>query len=92
MVEAGALDYKHYRTELGEHTSVQISPIKPSDDPAVNAVRTGDNAYYWYVYPNLMLNLYQGVMDTNLVLPLGPDRCRVIFDFYFADVDGPSRR
>ena len=23
-------------------------------------------------------------MDTNLVLPLGPDRCRVVFDFYFA--------
>jgi choline monooxygenase len=23
-------------------------------------------------------------MDTNLVLPLGPDRCRVIFDYYFA--------
>ena len=28
-------------------------------------------------------------MDTNLVLPLGPDRCRVIFDFYFADTEGP---
>ena len=34
-----------------------------------------------------MLNVYQGVMDTNLVLPLGPDRCRVVFDFYFANTD-----
>jgi choline monooxygenase len=25
-------------------------------------------------------------MDTNLVLPLGPDRTEVIFDFWFADV------
>jgi choline monooxygenase len=33
-----------------------------------------------------MLNIYQGVMDTNLVLPLGPDKCRVIFNFFFADV------
>ena len=32
-----------------------------------------------------MPNLYQGVMDTNLVLPLGLDRCRVVFDFWFAD-------
>jgi choline monooxygenase len=24
------------------------------------------------------------VLDTNLVLPLGADRCRVVFDFYFA--------
>jgi choline monooxygenase len=24
-------------------------------------------------------------MDTNLVLPLGPDKCLVLFDFFFAD-------
>lgn len=81
---AGALDYSQYRTELFKHSSVQISPLKPGGDPALAQVRGGDNAYYWWVFPNFMLNLYQGVMDTNLVLPVGPDRCRVIFDFYFA--------
>jgi choline monooxygenase len=25
-------------------------------------------------------------MDTNLVLPLGVNRCAVIFDYYFADI------
>jgi choline monooxygenase len=30
-------------------------------------------------------------MDTNLVLPLGPNKCRVIFDFFFADVS-PERK
>jgi choline monooxygenase len=39
-----------------------------------------------------MINLYQGVMDTNLVLPLGPDRCRVLFDFYFENVEGAAAR
>ena len=38
---AGALDYAHYRTEIAGNTSVQISPIKPSSDPAIAAVRTG---------------------------------------------------
>jgi choline monooxygenase len=85
---AGALDYAHYRVENFAWSSVQSSPIKPSDDPTVNKVRTGDHAYYWWIFPNLMINLYQGVMDTNLVLPLGPDRCRVVFDFYFAQIDG----
>lgn len=33
-----------------------------------------------------MINLYRGYMDTNLVLPEGVDRCKVIFDFYFNDV------
>jgi choline monooxygenase len=89
---AGALDYAHYRTENFANASVQTSPLKPADDATVGKVRTGSHAYYWWIFPNLMINLYQGVMDTNLVLPLGPDRCRVIFDFYFAETDGEENQ
>src|SRR5262245_50375604 len=64
---AGALDYSQYRTEIFRSGSVQISPIKPSEDPSISRVRTGDKAYYWWIFPNLMLNVYAGVMDTNLV-------------------------
>jgi choline monooxygenase len=85
---AGIVDYTHYRTEIHANTSVQISPLKSSAASGVGAVRTGDCAQYWWVFPNVMLNLYQGVMDTNIVLPLGPDRCRVVFDFWFADTEG----
>jgi choline monooxygenase len=85
---AGALDYSRYRTEIAGETSVQISPLRPADSDAGNApvrdVRSGEAAYYWWIFPNFMMNVYQGVMDTNLVLPAGPDACRVIFDFYFA--------
>jgi len=82
---AGVLDYSKYRTELFEHCNAQISPLKPAAGLAAAAVRTGDVAMYWWVFPNFMANLYAGVMDTNLVLPLGPDRCQVVFDFYFAE-------
>jgi choline monooxygenase len=86
---AGVLDYSQYRTEVFAYTSVQSSPIAANDPESdVARVRGGATPYYWWVYPNFMLNLYQGVMDTNLVLPLGPERCRVIFDFYFADTEG----
>jgi len=88
---AGVLDCAQYRTEIAGNTSVQISPLKPADaasNSETGKVRTGANAYYWWVFPNLMINIYEGVMDTNLVLPLGPDRCRVIFDFYFARTEG----
>lgn len=81
---AGVVDYAEYRTETFAATSVQLSPLKPVD-AVEGVVRTGTAAHYWWVYPNFMVNLYSGVMDTNLVLPLGPDRCRVVFDFYFAD-------
>jgi choline monooxygenase len=89
---AGVIDYSQYRTEIAGNTSVQIGPLKPPErsDAAVGQVRTGEAAYYWWVFPNFMMNIYAGVMDTNLVLPLGPERCRVLFDFYFADTDGPE--
>jgi choline monooxygenase len=85
---AGVLDYSQYRVETFARTSVQTSPLVPGGSAA--SVRSGDVAMYWWVYPNFMLNLYEGVMDTNLVLPIAPNRCRVVFDFYFARTEGPD--
>jgi choline monooxygenase len=93
---AGVLDYSQYHTEIAGNTSVQTSPLRPPDADAAAAatskVRQGTTTYYWWVFPNFMLNFYQGYMDTNLVLPLGPDRCRVIFDFYFAHTGRDAER
>src|SRR5579871_1972812 len=81
------LDYAEYTIETGERFCLQSSPITASDEDAqVSATRTGDRAYYYWIYPNFMINLYQGVMDTNLVIPMGVDKTKVIFDFYFTDV------
>jgi choline monooxygenase len=49
------------------------------------SVRQGQALYYW-LYPNFMLNWYEGYLDTNLVLPLGIDKMKVVFEFYFDDV------
>jgi choline monooxygenase len=38
-----------------------------------------------------MINCYEGYMDTNLVIPIDVDHCRVIFDFYFSDVSEARR-
>jgi len=82
---AGVIDYSQYRSEVFPACSVQLGPLRPPDpnDP-VSRVRTGTQAQYWWIYPNLMINLTDGVMDTNRVVPLGVDRCRVVFDFFFA--------
>lgn len=81
------LDYAHYTIENGERYCLQSSPMVVSEEHAeVSATRTGDRAWYFWLYPNFMINVYEGVMDTNLVLPMGPDKCRVIFDFFFSDV------
>jgi choline monooxygenase len=60
-------------------------------EAATGAVRRGEWAFYYWVHPNFMINWYEGVMDTNLVLPVAVDRTEVIFDFYFADVSDAAR-
>ena len=90
---AGVLDYTEYRTEIAGLTSVQSSPLRGSNpEEKIGRVRMGERAYYWWIFPNFMINIYEGVMDTNLVMPAGPDEWRVIFDFYFADAEAPGRR
>jgi choline monooxygenase len=85
------LDYPNYMIDNGERFCLQWSPLTASEDRATSAVREGDRARYYWIYPNFMINSYRGVMDTNLVLPLGIDRMEVIFDFYFDDVSDAAR-
>jgi choline monooxygenase len=88
------LDYSNYTIETGERSCVQSSPIAADKgDPKTAAVRAGKRAYYYWIYPNLMINVYEDVMDTNLVIPRGVDKTEVVFDYYFADVsDQASER
>ena len=81
-----------YSIETGERHCVQSSPLAATAvDTDTAAVRTGNAAFYFWVYPNFMINWYEGVMDTNLVVARGTDRTEVVFDYYFADVTGASR-
>lgn len=85
------LDFKRYAIENGAHHCLQSCPLVQGDVAGFSAVRGGDRALYYWLYPNFMINLYEGMMDTNLVLPLGIDRTEVVFDFWFADVSDAAR-
>lgn len=86
------LDYSQYRIENGERFCLQWSPmVVEGAEAQTGEVRKGDRALYYWIYPNFMINWYEGVMDTNLVLPCGVDRTEVIFDFYFPEVSGEAR-
>ncbi|MCE5233931.1 MAG: SRPBCC family protein [Mizugakiibacter sp.] len=81
------LDYRAYDTELFPWHSLQSSPLRNSAD------LYGDGrAYYYFVYPNVMLNIMPGRLQTNRILPLGPERCRVEFDYYYAQDDAAQAR
>jgi choline monooxygenase len=86
------LDYSNYTIENGERFCLQSSPLVDSNqDDEVGAVRMGRRALYYWLYPNFMMNYYDGVLDTNLVRPLDIDHTEVIFDFYFADISESAR-
>ncbi|MEW6277181.1 MAG: SRPBCC family protein [Candidatus Eremiobacterota bacterium] len=72
---AANLDLEGYRTEV--HGEVSLQCCGGGRDE-----RVGREATYAFVYPNLMLNRYGPWLDTNLVLPLSPTRCRTVFDYY----------
>jgi choline monooxygenase len=95
------LDYAEYKIENGPHFVLQSSPIVGSGGSKktnasdihrrTQAVRQGERASYYWIYPNFMINWYAGAMDTNLVIPRAVDKTDVIFDFYFADVSRRAR-
>ncbi len=69
------LDTNSYATALARWSSLQSSPI--AADP-------GQRALYYWLWPNTMLNLLSGRLQTNRVVPLATDRCRIAFDYYYA--------
>jgi choline monooxygenase len=79
------LDYANYRTETKGNYSIQIAPTRRTERIRVAA---GDSQVrYFWLYPNLMLNVYPDNFSTNLIVPLGPHRTRTIFEWYFRDPD-----
>jgi choline monooxygenase len=88
---AQVVDYARYETEIHDWQVLQHSPVRNNE----GVYGDGTMFYYW-IYPNLMLNICAGRLQTNRVIPVGPDRCIVEFDYYYdpkatAIADGDQR-
>ncbi|MAL10979.1 MAG: (2Fe-2S)-binding protein [Maricaulis sp.] len=73
------IDYRDYRIELFDWGSLQVSPVSGETGPYAKG-----EALYVYLFPNTMLNILPGRMQTNRIVADGANRCRVEFDFYYA--------
>jgi choline monooxygenase len=80
-------DFQKYRTETYDWYSLQVGPL--TDEKTLYS-EGGGEALYYQVFPNFMLNIRPGRLQTNVVEPVGPDRCRVIFRYYYDDVTSPA--
>jgi choline monooxygenase len=84
------LDLAGYHYELGRWCNLQRALARPGEaafEPPPGTPEHGLRiaAYYWWVFPNLMLNLYPWGLSLNQVLPLSPTRTRVLFASYVAN-------
>jgi choline monooxygenase len=84
------LDWQRYRYELFDGGNLQLglaAADEPAFEPPPSSPERGQRvaAYYWWLFPNLMLNFYPWGLSLNLVLPLSPTRTRVLFRGFVAD-------
>lgn len=81
------LDYRQYTTNLAEWYSYQQSPLDGEQGPY-----TAGEAHYYFIWPNMMLNILPGRLQTNRVVPLGAGRCRVLFDYFYTDLESVAAK
>ncbi len=77
------LDYPNYRTETKRTYSIQFAPTRHPE--RIRTANGEDQVRYFWIFPNLMLNVYADNYSTNLILPLGPGRTATLFDWYFKE-------
>ncbi len=79
---AQALDFGAYRTELDAHGTTQIGIAKPGEDSFAGSDVA---AWYFWLFPNLMLNFYPWGLSLNVVMPFGVNATRVHYRSYVLD-------
>lgn len=90
------IDFGQYQTETYDHAVLQIGYGKagdpaldlPKDHPDYGKVVT---AYYYWLFPNFMLNIYNWGVQINIVRPISPDFCKVDFEYYIGDEEAWQR-
>lgn len=75
------LDYRQYVTELGPRHTLQYAPVREGS-PHYGRGSKNAQAFYYWLFPNIMLNVYEGQLQTNVVLPVDVNRTVVRFQWF----------
>jgi len=75
------IDYREYLVELGPRHTLQHAPVREGSE--LYQGKAGDGlAYYYWLFPNLMLNIYEGQLQSNVVIPIDADNTVVRFEWF----------
>jgi len=91
------IDYAQYRTATYRYYSQQFAPIRAMkpEDAGERFYPPGTSlqeALYFWIFPNLMLNVYPDNLSTNLIVPLSHDKTLTIFEWFFHDAHSEKVR
>lgn len=88
------LDYNAYRVETARFHSKQYAPLRTGAQDSLyhRHLPEGEQplALYYWLFPNLMLNIYPDNVQINVILPLGPERTLTRFEWYVLDPQRPG--
>ncbi|HEX7832008.1 MAG TPA: SRPBCC family protein, partial [Thermoanaerobaculia bacterium] len=84
------LDYPNYRTETKKSYSIQFAPTRRPE--RIRTADGEDQVRYFWIFPNLMLNVYPDNYSTNLIVPIGHGRTATLFDWYFKDPESVKQQ
>lgn len=84
------LDYGEYHTELYAWSNLQLGIAKGGEDAFDPPASSPDHgrkvaAYYYWLFPNTMVNVYPWGISLNIVRPLAVDLTKVSFLTYVWD-------
>ena len=85
MLSSDGYDY-----ELHRYANLQFARARDGEqafDLPASSPDFGERvaAYYYWIFPNLMLNFYPWGLSVNIVQPQGPGRTQVLFRSYVGD-------
>jgi choline monooxygenase len=75
------IDARRYSVVVGDRYCRHSAPTR---DGAVNAGR------WLFRWPNLALNVYPNAMVVERIEPTGPHSTRIVYNYFFADVEDPE--
>ena len=86
----GVLDYDDYLTELFDGGVLQIGVAREGEmsfDLPKSSPDYGQQiaAYYYWIFPGLMLNFYPWGLSVNIISPISVDKTRIIYRGYVWD-------
>jgi choline monooxygenase len=81
-----AIDFSRFETTCDRNVVIMRAPQK---DQSIYG------GLWLWIWPNFTLSVYPTGMNTSRIVPVGPDRTRLYYNFYFADTGeagAPARR